>query len=80
MVGKLREGIELKGFLNCKYNCSSTTKVKVECSYKSGCRTCCIVYKVTCKNAFQCMWETLKTHSKKNVITFPRCGTKSTSR
>ena len=49
LVGKLREGIVLKDFLNRECNCISTTKVKGECAYEGGCRACCIVYKVTCK-------------------------------
>ena len=49
MVGKLREGIGSKDFLNRECNCSSTKKVNGECAYESDYRACCVVYKVTCK-------------------------------
>ena len=61
LVGKLIEGIGSKDFLNRECHCSSTKKVKVESAYEGDCRAFCVVYKVTCKNAFHCMWETLKT-------------------
>ena len=48
-VGKLRERIGPKDFLDCECNCISTTKVRGECAYKGECRSCCLVYKITCK-------------------------------
>ena len=65
MIGKLRKGTRSKYILDRECNCSSTTKVKSECAYEGDCRAYCIVYKVTGKNASQCMWETLKIPSKK---------------
>ena len=61
LLGKLRERIGLNNFLHRECNCISTTKLKVECAHEGYCRACCVVYKVTRKNAFQCIWESLKT-------------------
>ena len=49
IVGKLRKVIGPKDFLNCEFNCGSTTKVKGTYAYKGDCRACGVVYKVTCK-------------------------------
>ena len=49
IIVNIRKGIGLKAFLNCECICNSTTKVKVTCSYGGEFRSCCVVYKMTCR-------------------------------
>ena len=80
LVGKLREGIGSKDFLNRECNFSYTTKVIGECAYEGDCRECCVVYNATCKLYILVYVGNNQNTLKENGTTFPRFGAKSTAR